>query len=207
MGEPRGMTLQVGIYVYDEVEVLDFAGPYEVFATASRVFARGRPRDPLPLAVCLVAEERRTVVARAGLRVEPHFSFEDHPPLDLLVVPGGVHGGELAKPRVMAWIARQHAAARLTASVCTGAFLLAQAGVLEGLRVTTHWEDCDDLRRAFPGLVVEEGVRWVEQERVITSAGISAGIDMSLRIVARLAGQELAERTARQMDYDWRKGA
>jgi transcriptional regulator GlxA family with amidase domain len=105
---------------------------------------------------------------------------------------------------VIEWIARQHAQARLTASVCTGAFLLAAAGVLDGLEVTTHWEDCAELRGAFPRLVVREGVRWIEHDRVMTSAGISAGLDMSLRIVARFGGQDLAERTARQMEYDWR---
>ena len=201
------MTLQVGIYVYDQVEVLDFAGPFEVFSTASRVSLRLRPAEPPPFAVALIAEARGPVQARGALAVLPHHGFDDHPPLDVLVVPGGVHGGELAKPRVIEWIARQHARTRLTASVCTGAFLLAAAGVLDGLEVTTHWEDCADLAKAFPSVTVREGVRWIEHERVITSAGISAGIDMSLRAVARLAGQELAERTARQMDYEWRQRA
>jgi len=201
------MTLQVGIYVYDQVEVLDFAGPFEVFSTASRVFQRGHPGQPPPFAVTLVAEAPGTVRARASLSVVAPHGFADHPPLDLLLVPGGVHDGELKKPRVIDWIRRQHAATRLTASVCTGAFLLAAAGALDGLEVTTHWEDCADLARAFPSLTVREGVRWIEHERVMTSAGISAGIDMSLRMVARLAGQELAERTARQMDYEWRQRA
>ncbi|MFL5301478.1 MAG: DJ-1/PfpI family protein, partial [Anaeromyxobacteraceae bacterium] len=93
---------------------------------------------------------------------------------------------------------------RLTASVCTGAFLLAAAGLLDGLDVTTHWEDCADLARAFPALRVREGARFIEHERVVTSAGISAGLDMSLRLVARLAGEPLAHATARQMDYAWR---
>jgi len=147
------------------------------------------------------------VRARAELAVVPQFAFDDHPPLDVLVVPGGVHDPVLAKPRVIEWIARQHAGTRLTASVCTGAFLLAAAGILRGLEVTTHWEDCADLGRAYPSMTVRQGVRWIEHERVMTSAGISAGIDMSLRIVARLAGQELAERTARQMDHEWRQRA
>lgn len=199
--------IQVGIYVYPEVEVLDFAGPYEVFSTASRLAARVAPVAAPLFGVALVAEAAGPVAARAGLRVVPHHAFDDCPPLDLLVVPGGVHGPELERPRVMAWIAERSRAARVTASVCTGAFLLARAGVITRERVTTHWEDCDDLRSAFPSLVVEEAVRWVEHERVVTSAGISAGIDMSLRLVARLASQELAERTARQMEYDWRKRA
>jgi transcriptional regulator GlxA family with amidase domain len=201
------VTLQVGVYVYDEVEVLDFAGPYEVFSTASRTLAGWQPQAAAPFSVCLVAETRRPVRARAGFTVLPHFALQDHPPLDILVVPGGVHTGELSKPRVIDWIARQQATARLTASICTGAFLLARAGLLRGLEVTTHWEDCADLQRDFPDLLVREGVRWCEHERVMTSAGISAGIDMSLRIVARFAGQALAERTARRMEYDWRKPA
>lgn len=199
------MTLQVGIYVYDQVEVLDFAGPYEVFTTASRVQQRLAPGQPPPFAVALVAERPGQVVARAGFTVVPQACFGTHRPIDLLLVPGGVHEAELAKPAVIAWIRRQAATARLTASVCTGAFLLAKAGLLDGLAVTTHWEDVGDLRRAFPGLEVREGVRWLEHERVVTSAGISAGLDMALRLVARFAGQELAERTARQMDYAWQQ--
>jgi transcriptional regulator GlxA family with amidase domain len=203
--EVARMTLQVGIYVYDQVEVLDFAGPYEVFTTASRVHQRDAPGQPPPFTVGLVAERPGPVTARAGFTVVPHHAFDGHPPLDLLLVPGGVHVAELGKPRVIEWIRRQAGGARLTASVCTGAFLLAQAGLLGGLAVTTHWEDVEDLRRQFPGLEVREGVRWIEHERVVTSAGISAGLDLALRLVARLAGQPLAERTARQMDYAWQQ--
>jgi transcriptional regulator GlxA family with amidase domain len=199
------MTLAVGILVYEDVEVLDFAGPYEVFSTASRVHHRGRPADPAPFVPSLVARGPGPVRARAGFVVEPHATVDAHPPFDILVVPGGVHEPLLEDASLIAWIARQHARARLTASVCTGAFLLARAGVLGGLDVTTHWEDCADLRRRFPDLRVREDVRFIEHDRVMTSAGISAGLDMSLRIVARFAGQELAERTARQMDYEWRQ--
>jgi transcriptional regulator GlxA family with amidase domain len=197
------MTRTVGILVYDEVEVLDFAGPFEVFSTASRVARRLAPDAPAPFAVTLVAETLRPVRARAGLLVQPDHDLDDHPPLDVLIVPGGLHDGPLARPAVIAWLARQLAATPLVASVCTGAFLLARAGLPDGLEVTTHWEDVADLRRDFPRLRVREGVRWVEHERLLTSAGISAGLDMSLRVVARLEGQALAERTARQMDYAW----
>jgi transcriptional regulator GlxA family with amidase domain len=198
------MTLRIGIYVYPEVEVLDFAGPYEVFSTASRVARRLEPASDPPFTVSLAAATPEPVRARAGFTVVPDCSIGGHPPLDVLIVPGGVHEPELERAEIIAWIARQAGTARLVASVCTGAFLLARAGVLRGLDVTTHWEDCADLQRAFPDLRVREGVRWIEHERILTSAGISAGLDMSLRIVARLAGQELAERTARQMDYEWR---
>jgi transcriptional regulator GlxA family with amidase domain len=199
------MTLRVGIYVYPEVEVLDFAGPYEVFSTASRVARRVDPSAAPPFAVALLAAGRDPVRARAGFTVVPDHTLDDHPPLDVLIVPGGVHGPELERSEVIGWIGQQARGVRIAASVCTGAFLLARAGVLSGLEVTTHWEDCEDLRRAFPDLRVREGVRWIEHDRVMTSAGISAGLDMSLRMVARLTSQELAERTARQMDYEWKQ--
>jgi transcriptional regulator GlxA family with amidase domain len=198
------MTLSVGIYVYDEVEVLDVAGPFEVFSTASRVARRTAPEAPAPFEVALVAAREGPVRARGGFTVIPDATLARHPPLDVVLVPGGVHDRELLRPELAAWLVRQAASARLVASVCTGAFLLARAGLLAGLEVTTHWEDAADLQRAFPELRVREGVRWVEHERIMTSAGISAGLDMSLRMVARLAGEELARRTARQMDYEWR---
>ena len=198
-------TLSIGIYLFDEVEVLDFAGPFEVFSTASRVARRLEPSAPPPFEVTLVADEPRTVRARAGLRVVCGASFADHPPLDVLLVPGGEVSREVERADVAAWIARTAPGTTVTASVCTGAFLLAKAGLLDGRRVTTHWEDLDDLRRAFPSLRVESGAPWIDEGRIVTSAGISAGLDMSLHLVSRLAGRALAERTARQMDYVWRQ--
>ncbi len=188
--------LNVGIYLYDEAEVLDFSGPFEVFATASRLWGADGCFHTF-----LVGETGGPVVARGGYRVQPNYGLRDHPPLDVLIVAGGAHRGEMEKPAVLGWIARQAAEARIVASVCTGAFLLARAGVLERQRVTTHWEDIADLKRTFPGLTVLDGVRWVDEGHVVTSAGISAGIDMSLHLVGRLAGEGLAARTARQMAF------
>ena len=190
--------MNVGIHIYDQAEVLDFSGPFEVFSTAARICPAGEP-----FRVFLISENGGTVTARGGYRVEAHHGFGDHPKIDLLLVVGGVHGEELAKPAVMAWIGAQAAQATVVASVCTGAFLLAKARVITSENVTTHWEDIADLRAQFPDLSVHEGVRWVDEGRVVTSAGISAGIDMSLHLVERLASRELAERTARQMDFDW----
>lgn len=194
----------VGIYVFDEVEVLDFAGPFEVFSTASRVFRRTQPEAEAPFEVFTVGASRSPVSARGGLVVQPRYSFADHPALHVLLVPGGVVTAELDRPRVIAWVAVRAAAAELTASVCTGAFLLARAGLLKGKSATTHWEDVAGLRAMAPATRVVPGVRWVEEGALLTSAGISAGLDMSLHIVARLAGHDLAVRTARQMDYAWR---
>jgi transcriptional regulator GlxA family with amidase domain len=191
--------------VFDEVEVLDFAAPFEVFSVASRTHARnGGGGTPL-FDVTLITEKPRTVQARGGFPVVCRRSIADHPPLDVLIVPGGVVTRELERPAVIAWIAAQAPTTAVTASVCTGAFLLARAGLLDGRRVTTHWEDIDDLRRMFPALNVEDGPRWIDEGSIVTSAGISAGIDMSLHLVERLAGEPLAVRTARQMEYDWRR--
>jgi transcriptional regulator GlxA family with amidase domain len=204
------MTFAVGIYMFDGVEVLDFAGPFEVLWTAARLAARQRPDQPAmllsrpPAPPTLIADRARTVQARGGLEVVCGASIAEHPPLDVLIVPGGVVDAELARPEVVAWIARTAPATRITASVCTGAFLLAKAGLLDGRRATTHWEDVDELRRQFPRLTVEAGPAWIDEDRIVTSAGISAGIDMSLHLVSRLAGEPLARATARQMDYRWR---
>ncbi|NOX69836.1 MAG: DJ-1/PfpI family protein [Gammaproteobacteria bacterium] len=189
--------MNIGIYVYDAAEVLDFSGPFEVFSTASRLHTQNE------INVFLVAETDRLVVARSGFTIKPNFTISDHPHLDLLLVPGGVHTEELTRKNVIAWIRAQAACAAGVASVCTGAFLLAEAGLLDGRTVTTHWEDVPALRNDYPALTVQEDVRWVEDGPITTSAGISAGIDMSLSIVEKLFGNDLAVKTARQMEYVW----
>lgn len=197
------MLLNVGIYVFDQVEVLDFAGPYEVFTTATRVARKVTPELGEPFRVCTISRSGAAVRARAGLWVQPDYDFAGHPPLDVLIVPGGVVSAEMTDEAVVAWIAATAHQARLTASVCTGAFLLARAGLLEHKAVTTHWEDLDELQAMFPALELRRGVRWVDQDDIVSSAGISAGIDMSLHLVERLAGRALAVATARQMEFDW----
>ncbi|ULQ46018.1 DJ-1/PfpI family protein [Flagellatimonas centrodinii] len=197
------MSLRVGIFMFDQVEVLDFAGPYEVFTTASRVQQQLQPGTDVPFEVVLISADGGPVRARAGLTVQVDHSFEDHPPLDLLLVPGGVVEAELQKPDVIAWLLGTADAATLTASVCTGAFLLATAGLLDGRTATTHWQDINDLAYRFPLLSIRAGCRWVDEGDVVTSGGISAGIDMSLYLVARFQSRLLALRTARQMEFDW----
>nr|WP_290526306.1 DJ-1/PfpI family protein [Alcanivorax sp.] len=190
--------MQIGIVIYDDAEVLDFAGPYEVFATAARLC------DAPPWQVSLISE-RHQVMARGGFAVQSHFTLADHPPLDVLVVSGGVHTAAMENPVLLAALREAGDGARWVTSVCTGAFLLARAGLLTHHRVTTHWEDIADLRHGFPALDVQEKIRWVEDGNRLTSAGISAGIDMSLHLVERLHGRELADKTARQMDYAWQR--
>ena len=197
------MTHQVTILVFDDVEALDFAGPYEVFTTASRVHGRSHPNDPPLFATQCVARHADLISARAGLRILPDSTFAACTATDVLIVPGGVVDAAMACEQTIAWIAATAATATTVASACTGAFLLARSGVLTHGPATTHWEDVDDLQRMFPALQVQTGKRWITQGHTTTSAGISAGIDMCLHLVATLAGLELATRTARQMDYAW----
>lgn len=195
---------QVGIYIFDDVEVLDFAGPFEVFSTASRVHRRLHPDSRPPFGVFTVGFSRSAIRARGGLVVTPEFACGEHPAIDVLLIPGGVVSAEMQKAALIAWISDAARSAEVTASVCTGSFLLGKAGLLAGKSATTHWEDVADLRSQLPDTRVREGTRWVDEGDVITSAGISAGLDMSLHLVARLAGRELAVLTARQMEYEWR---
>ena len=190
--------MNIGIYIYDQAEVLDFSGPFEVFSVANRL-------ANLDWNIWLVAEEESLVEARGVFQVKPHYSIQNVPELDVLIVVGGVHSDELRKTEVINWIRKTAEKTRITGSVCTGAFLLAEAGLLDGLEVTTHWEDISDLHRNYKNLQVREGIRWIEQGKLFTAAGISAGIDMSLELVSRLASAELAERTATQMEYTWNR--
>ena len=192
--------MNIGIYIYDQAEVLDFSGPFEVFTTASRV-----SDEDEPFSVFLIAEQDGPVTARAGYQVLPNATIDNHPPIDVLIIVGGVHMGEMANEKVKAWIAHQAAIVQQVAKVCTGIFLVANAQPTLKGRVTTHWDDQGDLKAQFPQLDVVEDVRWVDDGGVISSGGISAGIDMCLHLVAKLRSTELAEKTARQMEYRWNR--
>ena len=196
-------TQRIGIYIYDDVELLDMAGPMEVFTTATRVSKRLSPDTPPCFETFTLACHATKVRSRAGLWIEPDHVICDHPPLDVLLVPGGVVTAELKNDALQRWLVQTAPKTPLVSSVCTGVFLLAQAGLLEGRPVTTHWEDIAELRRDHPTLTVLEGMRWVDTGPIVTSAGISAGIDMSLHLVERLAGRTLALQTARQMEVVW----
>lgn len=192
-------VIRVAILLFDGVELLDFSGPYEVFSAARlSQDAPGRLME-----VFTVAEHEGPIICRNGLVVIPSYAMNNAPVADILVIPGG-HGTRTAVNRtaLIAWIAAQSARAQLTTSVCTGSFLLARAGLLDGRPVTTHWASIERLRTDFPKLDVRENQRWVDAGGIITSAGISAGIDMALYILARFYGPDVAEVTARAMEYD-----
>lgn len=200
MHELAGETVSVGILVYPDVEILDFCGPFEAFSVADRVARRDRGADRNYFRVFLVAESSGPVRARHGLQVLPDHTMHEHPEIDLLLVPGGIVDQPRASERTLNWIKAQAMRAEFVASVCTGAFLLAECGLLEGRNATTHWEDIADLRAQFPSVQVTDET-WVDEGRILTSAGIAAGIDMSLHLIARIFGSELADTTARQMVY------
>ncbi len=191
--------MNIGIYIYENAEVLDFSGPFEVFSTASRFLDEKEKFN-----VYLIAQDNKAVKARGGFNIFPHYCFADAPALDVLIVAGGVHNKELEKKEVITWIKNKAKDCKHIASVCTGAFLLAKAKVLKKQKVTTHHEDIKDLRKQFPKLEVVENTRWVEQDNIITSAGISAGIDMSLYLVSKIKNKKLANKTAKQMEFDWK---
>jgi transcriptional regulator GlxA family with amidase domain len=189
----------VGILIFDDVEVLDFAGPFEVFATT-----RLPDTDDRAFHVVTIAERADVVKCRGGLLVQPHNTIDDHPPLDILLVPGGYGTRrEATNDRLLDWIAAQDRTTRLTTSVCTGAFLLAARGLLDNLPATTHWGSIDRLKSTHPLIDVRDDVRYVDNGHILTSAGVSAGIDMSLHIVSRLLGEDVARETARNMEYEY----
>lgn len=194
--------LSIGILIFDEVEILDFSGPYEVFSTAARVHAR-LVNAPTLFKCFLIAAEMRPICARGGMKVLPDCVLPPSRDLDVLIVPGGEVSVVLENPAVIDWLRSQHQDVSIMASVCTGAFLLAKAGLLDGLAATTHWQDQHELQAAFPAVTVKQNVRWIDCGKIVTSGGIAAGIAMSLHLVERLAGTQLAQATAKQMEYEW----
>jgi len=194
---------RVGIVVFDEVEVLDFCGPFEVFS-AVRLDEDKRRETVSPFEVVLVAENGGIILTTGGMKVAADFSFSGCPQLDILCVPGGWGTRkELNNPAMLDFLRARAAAAELVTSVCTGAMLLGFAGLLEGRAATTHWRSLDWMADSFPATTVVRDRHVVVDGNLFTSAGISAGIDMALKVVARLCGQPVARATARHMDYPY----
>jgi transcriptional regulator GlxA family with amidase domain len=191
-------TRNLAILIFDDVEVLDFCGPFEVFSVANRF------TDPPAFHIFTVAEKPGPALTRGGLSVNPHHRLPDCPRPDLLLVPGGQGTRrEMHNAVLTDWIKARSQEAELVMSVCTGALLLAKAGLLDGLEATTHHGAIDLLREVAPKTTVHADRRFVDNGRVVCSAGIAAGIDMSLHVVARLLERDVAEKTAGQMEYPW----
>jgi transcriptional regulator GlxA family with amidase domain len=191
-------TKNIGILIFDDVEVLDFCGPFEVFSVT------GYQRKERPFKIFTVAENS-PVTARNGLSVNPTYFLSDDVMIDILLVPGGMGTRrEISNTRLIEWIKKQAAQAELVLSVCTGSLLLAKCGLLKGLDVTTHHGAIDLLTKLASDSRVLTDRRFIDNETIILSSGISAGIDMSLYTVAKLLGKEIALETAEHMEYDWK---
>lgn len=193
----------VGILLFDGVEVLDFAGPFEVFSRTRLVpgVDSRRGEQSAPFSVFTIARTREPVTAIGGLRVIPHYCFADAPSAELLVVPGGFGTRALLHDeQTLDWIRAAASVARQVTSVCTGSLLLAQAGLLQGRRATTHWAALVMLESLNRGVKVERGARVVD-DGIISSAGVASGLDMAFYVVEKLCGREVAEETARYVEY------
>ncbi len=191
----------VGIVLFHDIEVLDFCGPFEVFSTA-RLNESKRREEPSPFEVVLVAENKSPIITSGGMIVLPSCTFENCPRLDILVVPGGWGTRkELNNPVMLDWLHARAAEVEILTAVCTGSMQLGSTGLLDGLHATTHWQSLDWMRDSFPSVTVEYQKHVVEDGWVLTSAGISAGIDMALKVVERCCGADVARATAKHMEY------
>ena len=194
---------QVGIVLFENIEILDFCGPFEVFS-ATRLNEERRREEPSPFEVVLVAEKNGPVLTTGGMKVIPGYIFETCPKLDILVVPGGWGTRkELSNPTMLNWLRKRAGEVETLTAVCTGSMLLGFAGLLDGRHATTHWRSLDWMRASFPSVTVEYDKHVVEDGRILTSAGISAGIDMALKVVERYCGEDIARMTARHMEYSY----
>ena len=197
--------MTVGILIFDDVEVLDFAGPFEVFSRTRTVAGADSRRtdDSAPFQTFTVARSSDVITAIGGLKVVPHYAWTDAPPIDILVVPGGFGTRALLHDdATLSWIRETAGRSRQVTSVCTGALLLAKIGLLNGKRATTHWAGLDLLASIDPTIQVQRERR-VVHDGVFTSAGVSAGIDMSFAVVEQICGREVALETAHYIEYPW----
>ncbi|SDF47217.1 DJ-1/PfpI family protein [Mucilaginibacter pineti] len=185
----KDQKITVCFYLYDGVEVLDFAGPMEVFSYAG-------------FKVITVAKTKAPLMSQGILKIIPDYSIKDAPQTDIFAVFGGSDDVAANDPEVISWIRSRDGATKNYFSVCTGAFILGKAGLLDQLTVTTFHKSITNLQNAVPKAKVLQNVRYVDNGRIITTAGISAGIDGALHLVAKLKGKEVAEAVAKQIEYD-----
>lgn len=178
---------------------MDFAGPFEVFSITENEVGKEKAFE-----VHTIARKKELIIARNGLKIQPDYDFHDAPQFDILIIPGGYGAEEIEihNQETIDWIRSSFTQVQIMASVCTGAFLLAKAGLLDGRQATTHWMDLDRLEEHYPQVRVIRDVKFVDAFPIITSGGISAGINMSFYIVKKLLGLKVAKITAKRMEYD-----
>lgn len=188
--------LNVGIFIFNDVELLDFAGPYEVFSVASEM------HDYKYFSVFTISENGDMIKTVNGLKVQPDYSFDTHPNMDILLIPGGVGSRKLIKnARVLDWVKKNYLRTEVTCSVCSGALVLGKLGLLDNLISTTHHQVIDLLKEIAPLTNIDIGKRYIDNGKIMTSAGISAGIDLALHIVNKIYGIEAEQKTIEHMEY------
>ena len=195
--------INVGIFIFDEVEVLDFAGPFEVFSRTRLLKGAEsrRSNDSAPFNPFTVSIDKKSLTATGGLKIIADYTFNNFPKIDILIVPGGYGTRTLLNNEsLLKWIKAVSSKANITASVCTGSLLLAKAGLLEGKRATTHWGAIEALKSISKDIQVITERRVVNDE-IITSAGVSSGIDMAFMIVENLYGEEVSSDTAKYIEF------
>jgi transcriptional regulator GlxA family with amidase domain len=195
-----GYTRNVAIVLYEGVELLDFAGPGEVFQAAASI---GAVDGAKAFRVYTVGASKEPLTSQGFVKILPEFTFADAPPPDVFVIPGGNSRRLLDDAAAMAWVRKTTPEAEVAMTVCTGAFVLAKTGVMAGKDVTTHFGSLAGLQKAVPEARVQSGRRFVDNGSFLTTAGVSAGIDGALHLVARLLGRVVADQTARYMEYAW----
>lgn len=189
--------INVGILIFNEVEVLDFAGPFEVFSIAENADSEKL------FNVFTIAATKNFISARNGLQVIPRFTFDDEVDIDILIIPGG-YGAETIEfknKKLLSWIIEKDKNTIITSSVCTGAIILAETKLLDNKKATTHWMDLERLRKDYP-LIEVVNKKFIESGKIITSGGISAGINMSLYIIKKIFGIDVSINTAKRMEFD-----
>jgi transcriptional regulator GlxA family with amidase domain len=192
---------KVGMLIFPNIELLDFCGPYEVFSTF-HFDENKKTLEPSPFEIYLIAENGGMIKTRAGVQVAAEYTLDNHPPFDILVVPGGWGTrAEINNEKIINWIKKVAQNVELITAVCTGSMLLGKAGLLKGKHATTHWNSLPWMKEELPDTLVEDAYHIVEDGNVITSAGISAGIDMALKVVQKYYGDDVARSTARYMEY------
>ncbi len=205
----KKMMKKVAIFIFDEVEVLDFAGPFEIFGVA------GKQNGGQGFFEVFTVAEKSLVTARNQLMIQANYTIENCPKPDILLIPGG--GGfypdgtpfgsrrEMNNHKLLEWIKEMNQSVELLLSVCTGSLILAKTGLLEHLSATTHFKAIEAMREVAPNTQLLPEKRWVDNGRIILSAGVSAGIDMSLYILEKLHGKKVADETAAYIQYDYWK--
>ncbi len=192
---------RVGIVVFADIEILDFCGPFEVFSV-TRLDELRRHEELSPFEVVLVSQHNQPVTTAGGMKVVPDFTFDDCPALEILVIPGGRGTRkEMHNDAMLSFVRSRAPDVEMLASVCTGSLILGKAGLLDNLRATTHWRSLRMMQKLFPKITVDTESHVVKAGNIITSAGISAGIDMALLVVAEYCGEDIARSTARHMEY------